>query len=260
MSKRRHEREHAEWCAIASEMLAEGKAPSAFDVSEEQRRRMAERGERPMTYDEIVGGLPDDRPHVSALLIAERGTFTTAPEHGSAAIDVKNLLLSLAARVGAHSGDHLRIIVERTTVTPADELLREAAERFTPHNLWHDILRTPEALAHSTETLRRLWKSEGHHALLDPLRKRIEDALREADEIDRAAAAPPEAPEGLAAYLVRDAVERGDLTTVKALRAFGSAVAQAVERHVRGIEGTQAEGAQAEDASPVTVPEPRREP
>lgn len=42
-----------EWQAIKNEMLDAGGSPSAFDVSEEQRRRMTERGERALTLDEI---------------------------------------------------------------------------------------------------------------------------------------------------------------------------------------------------------------
>ena len=45
--------ECTEWQAISDEMVTSGAQPSAFDVTTEQRRRMAERGERPLTLAEI---------------------------------------------------------------------------------------------------------------------------------------------------------------------------------------------------------------
>ena len=46
-------KEHEEWTKIAEELARAGSV-TAFDVSEEQRKRMAARGEKPMTYDEIL--------------------------------------------------------------------------------------------------------------------------------------------------------------------------------------------------------------
>lgn len=43
-----------EWQAIKDEMIVQGLRPTAFDVSEEQRRRMAKRGVRPLTTEEIL--------------------------------------------------------------------------------------------------------------------------------------------------------------------------------------------------------------
>ncbi len=48
----RWEAESREWQAIKDELLERGDAPSAFDVSDEQRRRMQARGERPMLENE----------------------------------------------------------------------------------------------------------------------------------------------------------------------------------------------------------------
>lgn len=50
----RYAAECAEWQQIARELAEHDGAVVAFDVSEEQRRRMALRGERPMTHDEIL--------------------------------------------------------------------------------------------------------------------------------------------------------------------------------------------------------------
>ena len=50
----RYVAECAEWQEIAADMIAKGQSPSAYDVSEEQRSRMAARGENPMTYEEII--------------------------------------------------------------------------------------------------------------------------------------------------------------------------------------------------------------
>ena len=49
----RYKKEAREWDQIAQELGRAGTV-TAFDVSEEQRRRMAARGERPMTYDEVL--------------------------------------------------------------------------------------------------------------------------------------------------------------------------------------------------------------
>lgn len=46
--------ECSEWRRIAEELTQRNSMVTAFDVSEEQRRRMALRGERPMTHDEIL--------------------------------------------------------------------------------------------------------------------------------------------------------------------------------------------------------------
>jgi hypothetical protein len=46
--------QQAEWQAIANEMIADGKTPTAYQVSLEQRKRMLARGERPITADEII--------------------------------------------------------------------------------------------------------------------------------------------------------------------------------------------------------------
>lgn len=50
----RYEAECREWQEIAQEIAQEHGAAVAYDVSDEQRRRMALRGERPMTFEEIV--------------------------------------------------------------------------------------------------------------------------------------------------------------------------------------------------------------
>lgn len=50
-----------EWEAIREELLANrryvGEGVSAWQVSLEQRKRMLSRGQRPMTYEEILGSL-----------------------------------------------------------------------------------------------------------------------------------------------------------------------------------------------------------
>jgi hypothetical protein len=43
--RERWAKEFAEWQAIGDEMILAGKQPSAFDVTQEQRRRMKERGD-----------------------------------------------------------------------------------------------------------------------------------------------------------------------------------------------------------------------
>jgi hypothetical protein len=43
-----------EWNEIAEELEKKGHCPSAFDVSEEQRRRMFARDQRPVTYEELI--------------------------------------------------------------------------------------------------------------------------------------------------------------------------------------------------------------
>jgi hypothetical protein len=43
-----------EWNEIAEELERAGRHPSAFDISEEQRRRMLARDERPITYEELI--------------------------------------------------------------------------------------------------------------------------------------------------------------------------------------------------------------
>ena len=52
-------RQDAEWRVIGNEMAAaaNGGAVSAYQVSLEQRKRMLARGERPMTYEEILADL-----------------------------------------------------------------------------------------------------------------------------------------------------------------------------------------------------------
>lgn len=57
MNTRTWTEECKEWQSISEEMVASGTPPSAFDVTQEQRRRMSERGERPLTYEEILGRL-----------------------------------------------------------------------------------------------------------------------------------------------------------------------------------------------------------
>lgn len=47
-------KECTEWAGIRDEMAISGKAPTPFEVSLEQRKRMAIRGEHPMTYEEII--------------------------------------------------------------------------------------------------------------------------------------------------------------------------------------------------------------
>ncbi len=46
--------ECAEWQDLGDEMNKGGRFATAIEVTMEQRRRMASRGERPMTYEEIV--------------------------------------------------------------------------------------------------------------------------------------------------------------------------------------------------------------
>ena len=53
----RYRREWDEWHAIQAEMRADGADPSPYDVTREWRKRMLARGERPMTYEEIVADL-----------------------------------------------------------------------------------------------------------------------------------------------------------------------------------------------------------
>ena len=43
-----------EWQDIADEMIAIGIPATAYKISLEQRKRMLTRGERPMTYEEIL--------------------------------------------------------------------------------------------------------------------------------------------------------------------------------------------------------------
>jgi hypothetical protein len=45
-------RENAEWMAIKNEMLDRGQTPTAWDVTEEQVKRMLERGDVPMMQNE----------------------------------------------------------------------------------------------------------------------------------------------------------------------------------------------------------------
>jgi len=47
-------KEAEEWQQIARELGAKNSTVTAFDVSDEQRKRMATRGERPMTYEETL--------------------------------------------------------------------------------------------------------------------------------------------------------------------------------------------------------------
>lgn len=48
------EKQCDEWQAIGDEMLAAGKTPVMHDITSEQHKRMRERGERPLTYGEIL--------------------------------------------------------------------------------------------------------------------------------------------------------------------------------------------------------------
>ena len=52
-----------EWDEIKDEMIAKGSPPSAYDVSQEQRRRMAARGEKPMEYEDILDELRSSGVH-----------------------------------------------------------------------------------------------------------------------------------------------------------------------------------------------------
>jgi hypothetical protein len=52
MLSSRYLKEANEWQQVAQEMLGRGSAVTAFEVSEELRRRMAARGETPITYEE----------------------------------------------------------------------------------------------------------------------------------------------------------------------------------------------------------------
>lgn len=49
----------AEWRQIAQELTQRDNTTVAFDVSEEQRRRMAARGESEVTLDELIAELGD---------------------------------------------------------------------------------------------------------------------------------------------------------------------------------------------------------
>lgn len=49
-----YSKEATEWQQIGQEMTRSRAFVSAFEISEEQRRRMALRGERPMTLEEIL--------------------------------------------------------------------------------------------------------------------------------------------------------------------------------------------------------------
>lgn len=43
-----------EWQRISDELRTNGKAPSAADITNEQQRRLWKRGERRVTYEEIM--------------------------------------------------------------------------------------------------------------------------------------------------------------------------------------------------------------
>jgi hypothetical protein len=49
----RWKRECAEWAAVAKDMCERDPSTSAYDVSEEQRKRMAQRGEKPLEMARI---------------------------------------------------------------------------------------------------------------------------------------------------------------------------------------------------------------
>jgi hypothetical protein len=55
--------EYNEWCAILDDMIVTDGFVSAYDVSEEQRRRMAARGEESV-HDTVRPGSPAWRPQV----------------------------------------------------------------------------------------------------------------------------------------------------------------------------------------------------
>jgi hypothetical protein len=58
--------ECAEWEAIKGELLEERDSITAYDVSIEQRKRMWARGQRPMTYEEILAELREgDASHAT---------------------------------------------------------------------------------------------------------------------------------------------------------------------------------------------------
>lgn len=46
--------EQAEWTSIGNELIATRGSVTAYDVSHEQRQRMKARGQRPLTFSEIL--------------------------------------------------------------------------------------------------------------------------------------------------------------------------------------------------------------